>query len=88
MAREKAAYVKLRRKGLSINQIAAAFGRSTSVVHRALKRVMTYGILHRFDMRKLPHQARMRACRFRWATLLKLLHLWELWISGEEEEPP
>lgn len=88
MPREKAAYVKLRRKGLSINQIAAAFGRSTSVVHRALKTVMTYGLLHRFDMRKLPNQARMRACRFRWATLLKLLHLWELWISGEEEEPP
>jgi len=88
LQREKAAYVKLRRKGLSINQIAAAFGRSTSVVHRALQRVLAHKTLRRFDMRKLPHQARMRMSSFRWATLLKLLHQWELWIVGEEDEPP
>jgi len=88
LEREKAAYIKLRRVGLSINQIAAAFGRSTSVIHRALKRVMVHKTLRRFDIRKLPFQARMRAASFRWATLLKLLHLWELWICEERDEPP
>ena len=88
LEREKAAYVKLRRVGLSINQIAAAFGRSTSVIHRALKRVIAHKTLRRFDMRKLPHQARMRMASFRWARMLKLLHLWELWICGERDEPP
>ncbi len=88
LEREKSAYIKLRRVGLSINQIAAAFGRSTSVIHRALKRVIDHKTLRRFDMRKLPYQARMRMCSFRWARMLKLLHLWELWICGEKDEPP
>jgi len=88
LEREKAAYLKLRRLGLSINQISAAFGRSTSVVQRTLKQLQRRGILHYIDMRKLPFQARMRAASRRWATMLKLLHLWELWICGEEEEPP
>jgi len=86
--REKAAYIKLRRKGLSINQIAAAFGRSTSCVFRTIKTAEAYKTLRRFDMRKLPYRARMRMCSFRWVRMLKLLHLWEAWICGEGEEPP
>lgn len=88
IGREKAAYIKLRRVGLSINQISKAFGRSTSCVFRVLKRAEALKTLRRFDMRKLPYQARMRACSFRWARMLKLLHLWEAWICGEEEQPP
>jgi len=88
LEREKAAYLKLRRLGLSINQIAKAFGRSTNVVWRALKRLQQRGILRLVDMRKLPFQARMRAASYRWQKMLKVLHLWELWICGEEEEPP
>lgn len=88
LEREKAAYLKLRRLGLSINQIAKAFGRSTNVVWRALKRLQQRGILRLVDMRKLPYQARMRAASYRWATMLKMLHLWELWICGERDEPP
>lgn len=86
--REKAAYIKLRRVGLSINQIARAFGRSSSCVFRILKRAEALKTLRRFDMRKLPYMVRMRLSSFRWATMLKLLHLWELWICGEEEKPP
>lgn len=88
LQREKAAYVKLRRVGLSINQIARAFGRSTSVIHRTLKRVIAYKTLRKFDMRKLPRRARMLMASFRWAKMLKLLPLWEAWITGEEERPP
>jgi len=88
LQREKAAYVKLRRVGLSINQIAKAFGRSTSVVHRTLKRVLAYKTLRRFDMRKLPRRARMLMASFRWSKMLKLLPQWEAWICGEEERPP
>jgi len=88
LEREKAAYGKLRRKGLSINQISRAFGRSTSVVSRILKQLQQRGILRRFDMRKLPYRARMRVAAFRWATMLKLLPAWETWICGEGEEPP
>jgi hypothetical protein len=88
LQREKAAYIKLRRVGLSINQIAKAFGRSTSVIHRALKRVLSYKTLRRFDMRKLPRRARMLSASFRWSKMLKLLPAWEIWISGEGEKPP
>lgn len=86
--REKAAYIKLRRVGLSMDQIARAFGRSTSCVFRVLKRAYAPETLRRFDMRKLPYLVRMRLSSFRWARMLKLLHLWELWICGEEEKPP
>ena len=88
LEREKAAYIKLRRVGLSINQISKAFGRSTSCVFRTIKTAEAYKTLRRFDMRKLPFQARMRAASFRWTLLLKLLKAWEAWICGEEEEPP
>ena len=91
--REKAAYAILRRVGCSINQIARAFGRSTSVVHRVLTRLEKYGHNRdvwgrRRDMRKLPYQARMRMSVRRWVKMLKLLSAWETWICGEEEEPP
>lgn len=88
MQREAAAYVKLRRVGLSINAIAKAFGRSTSVVHRYVTLNVRRGILRRFDMRKLPYQARMRMASFRWALMLKLRDAWERFMCGEGEKPP
>jgi len=47
--REQAAYVCLYRAGLSINQIASFFGRSTSVVWRRIRRSLAYrlGLLRR-----------------------------------------
>ena len=93
LQREKAAYAILRRKGLSMNLLAEAFGRSTSVIHRVLHRLQRFG--HNLDpwcrsadLRKLPYQARMRMASFRRYKLFKLLSYWEAWICGEEEEPP
>ena len=93
LEREKASILILRRKGLSINQISNAFGRSTSVVHRVLVRAEKYGHnldvwLRRRDMRKLPFKARMYWNRFRFNVLLNLLAAWESWICGESERPP
>jgi len=88
LQREAAAYVKLRCVGLSINQIAKAFGRSTSVVHRILKKNLRYGVIRRFDMRKLPYRARIWMSRRRWEKMLRLLTAWEAWICGEGEKPP
>lgn len=88
IGREKAAYIKLRRVGLSINQISKAFGRSTSCVFRILKNAEALKTLRRIDIRKLPYKARLLAASFRWARMLKLLAEWEAWICGEEEEPP
>ena len=93
LRREKAAYLVLRKVGLSINQISEAFGRSYSVVHRVLKKAERFG--HNLDVwcrsrdiRKLPYKARMFMCSFRRAQMLKLLSAWESWICGEGEEPP
>ncbi|MBA7574777.1 hypothetical protein ES708_16592 [subsurface metagenome] len=88
LQREKAAYIKLKRIGLSINQISKAFGRSTSCIFRILKRAYAQETLRRFDMRKLPYLIRMRLSSFRWACMMKLLSQWEDWICGKSEEPP
>jgi len=88
LAREKAAFVKLRRAGLSINQIAEAFGRSRSAVHRAIKFAEGLGTLRRFSLRKLPAGLRRRSASFRWQTLMKLMPKWIAWICEEEERPP
>lgn len=86
--RERAAYIKLRRIGLSINQIAEAFGRSTSAVFRATKTAENHQTLRRFDLRKLPAAIRRRSASLRYQTLMKLLSAWEQWIAGEGERPP
>jgi len=86
--REKAAYVKLRRVGLSINQIADAFGRSRSAVHRAIKFAEGLGTLRRFSLRKLPAGLRRRSASFRWQTLMKLMPKWIVWITEGSEKPP
>jgi len=88
LARERAGFVKLRRVGLSINQIADAFGRSRSAVHRAIKFAEGLGTLRRFSLRKLPADLRRRSASFRWQTLMKLLPLWEAWITEQSEKPP
>ena len=93
LQREKAAYLILRRVGLSINQISEAFGRSCSVVHQVLKKARYAGHnldvwCRRLDIRKLPYKARMYVASFRWARMLKLLSAWESWICGEGEDPP
>jgi len=88
MRREKAAYIKLRRIGLSLNQIAEAFGRSTSCVWKTIKNAEGYKTLRRFDLRKLPNLPRRRSAKYRHITLMKLLPKWISWILEEQERPP
>ena len=91
--REAVAYAKLYELGYSINQVARAFGRSTSVVYRRLCQYIRWGLLKRRgyvpqDLRKLPTRTRLVRARRRWQDLLKYLPLWLAWIDGEGDEPP
>jgi len=85
--RESCAYVMLRKKGHSINNIAWLFGRSYSVVHRYVKRNVLRG-LKRFDLRKFPDLCRRRYKARQWRTLLKLWNQWHQFAISEEGEPP
>lgn len=94
LTREKAAYGKLRNAGLSINQISAFSGRSTSVIQRALKRLEARGVVHKsvwllsVDMRKIRGKGTRYKNKSRWNKLVSLWRAWEMWILGESEKPP
>ena len=93
LQREKAAYLILRRVGCSINLIAKAFGRSTSIIHKILVKAQKFGYnldawCRPVDLRKLPRQRRLRISAFRRFKMFTLLSQWESWICGEEGEPP
>jgi len=83
--REKASYIMLRRLGYSINVLAKAFGRSTSVIHRILRKAYTG---RRWDLRKFPNRMRRLYAARQWRTLMTLLHEWESFMLGEGEKPP
>lgn len=86
--REKAAFVIMRRKGLSINQIAEFWGRSTSVIYRVLKSAMNRTVCGWADLRKSPRKARLRIASFMGAKLESLRSQWEQFVLGESGEPP
>jgi len=87
-AREAATYIFFRKLGYSINQIAKAFGRSTSVVHRRIKFAEFLFSIRKIDLRKLPSHIKRLSASIRWQKLMRKLPLWERWILGEGEEPP
>jgi transposase len=88
LKREASAYIKLRRIGYSINSIARAFGRSTSIVFRRLQMAIQHGILSRHDMRKIPNRIR-QLCRARqWTQIIRFFPAWEQWVLGIGEKPP
>ena len=82
--REAAAYIMLRRKGVSINQLSLSFGRSTSFVHRVLKAAH----LRFLDLRKWPTAIKALASSRIKKTMEKLVAAWEQFILGEVEKPP
>lgn len=86
--REKVAYIKLRRLGYSISVIAKAFGRSTSVIHRYIRRNIAYGVIAAADLRKIPARVRRLSLSRQWTTMLRWIAQWERWICGEGEKPP
>jgi hypothetical protein len=81
--REAAAYVKLRRLGYSISVLSHAFGRSTSMIWRILKRNGDHD-----DLRKIPTHTRNLAKVRQWENIQRFVSYWELWILGEGEKPP
>jgi hypothetical protein len=83
MPREKAAYIILRRKLVSINELSKAFGRSTSVIHRILQ--VAGG---RRDLRKLPARTRILASLRNHKMMMTRLAAWEAFILGNGEKPP
>jgi len=82
--REAAAYIMLKRKGVSINQISKAFGRSTSFIFRLLKNSK----IHFGDLRKLPSYVKALGAARISRTMEKLIASWEQFILGEVEKPP
>jgi len=82
--REKASYIMLRRQGYSINILSRAFGRSTSIIHKILKRAH----VRTNDLRKLPPRIRRLASARQWNTIMKLQSQWEAFMLGEGEKPP
>ena len=89
--REKTAYIRLRRFEYTINAIADAFGRSTSLVHRVLKKSKeAYGtaFLKFNDLRKIPRRVRELHARFSPRALRRYIQRWETWILSEEGKPP
>jgi len=88
LGRERAAIIKIRRQGVSMNAIAEAFGRSLSEIHRVIKNAESFGVLRRFSNRKLPNLLRRRSSSFKRRTLLNLMDSWIAWICGESEKPP
>jgi len=91
--REKASYLILREKGCRIQHIAELFGRSTSVIHRALHKAQKHGYnldvwRRTLDLRKIPYLTRMRSGIYKRLRMLKLADQWILFALGEGDKPP
>jgi len=84
LPREKASYIMLRRLGYSLQELSETFGRSTSVLHRILKRAG----FRLTDLRKLPARVRKLAHARRTRTMMFLARAWEAFMLGEGEKPP
>jgi len=88
LPREKAAMVKLRRLGYSINMLARAFSRSTSLIKRTIDFNFFAGNLRRLDLRKLPAYVKHLSTVRLWNVWLKTAARWVDWIAGSGERPP
>ena len=88
LCRERQAYIKIRRLGVSINQIATVFGRSTSAIHRIIKKAEENKVIERRDNRKNASICRRRICSSNNQKLRRLLNAWVNWITEQVEKPP
>ncbi len=86
--RENVAFIKLRKLGYSINQIANAFGRSLSYVHKRLRTAIMRGNIHMVNMRILPNKIRLATSSRRRKMLERYMPLWEAFMLGETDRPP
>jgi len=92
-AREKAGILIMRKHGCRIQHIATCTGRSTSVIHRILKKAQAYGHnldvwCRTLDMRKMRNKQRLRSSRALLFKMFKLMSAWHSFILGESDEPP
>jgi hypothetical protein len=86
--RIKATIIKLSCLGYSINQLARAFGRSTSFVHKCVRTSIIRGLAHFIDKRKLPATTRLRTSSLRRKMLSKFIIGWLQFARGEVDKPP
>ena len=89
---EKAAIIRLRKIGFTIQAIGHFTGRSFSVIHNLLRKASMYDATIRYfstnTIRKLQYQTHITQSRNRWAKLLTLWTQWEMFIMGDLEKPP
>lgn len=100
LPREAAGYVMLRRRGYSINNLAAIFGRSTSMIYRILKNnglagtkisgagFVRYKLLNAYDMRKSGALHKDLKGLFSGLYMVNLFQAWADFMAGEGERPP
>lgn len=86
--RENVSFIKLRKLGYSVNQIATAFGRSLSYVHKRLRTAILRGNIRSLNLRILPNATRLRTSSIRRKMLDRYLPQWEAYILGEGDKPP
>lgn len=86
--RIKATLIKLSNLGYSINQLAKAFNRSTSFVHKCVRTSIIRGLAHFIDKRKLPAATRLRTSSLRRKMLSKFIIGWLQFAKGEVDKPP
>jgi hypothetical protein len=88
LSRERVAWIKLRRIGYQQSHLAKAFGRSSSLINRAIKKAILRGILTPLDLRNFtPAQRKTRSAKL-WFLLMKWLPAWNAWIISGEGKPP
>ena len=99
LKREAATYIILRKKGYSINLLSKIFGRSTSMIHRILKKVgltgatisgfglVRYKLWNPMDMRK-SRVYRNFNLQFLSHKMMQLFQKWLSFMDGEGEKPP
>lgn len=95
MLREKAAIIKLRQHGYSINALSVFSGRSSSVIHSILKRAgytpgcfIASSWLNAKDLRKLPSQVRLKSAQIIRLGLVFQIDRWMPFVLGEVDKPP
>ena len=86
--RIKATIIKLTKLGYSINQLADAFARSRSYIHKCVRTAITRGLTPFIDKRKLPAATRLNTSKIRQKNLSNYILGWLLFAKGETDKPP
>ena len=89
LQRERASILFLRRRfKYSINQLATAFGRSASLIHKIVKFNTRLGVLRWMDNRYVKTYVKKIAAARQTRQLAFFMGLWQAFILGEEDRPP